>query len=122
MKKALLFSCLLAISIIFSCNSDDSSSNAEEEPTLNGTWVLTKIIDRSGNDLTTNCNIQDNIVVNENLEFIETRHKIDANQKCVIKFTFRHTSVKHCQLTYKILSKYSVSKSSSLAKSISIIF
>ena len=40
---------------------------------------------------------------------IEILRKIEGyipNQKCVIKFTFRHTSVKHCQLTYKILSKY----------------
>ncbi|WP_010182043.1 hypothetical protein [Aquimarina agarilytica] len=120
MSRIAFFSLILGFLIIASCESDSMNNTAEmtdNEMASNenimgadkipatsnldsdtakkivGTWRLKKLITKDGNDFTTSCNINDNIVVSNDLQFVETRYnkkKIEEREECVKGGTFNY--------------------------------
>ena len=111
MKTTLLLSSLSLLTLFTSCEKEMIEFPLEEESveiqsnTTNeiknnsefiaeapkGAWKLEKIIDRSGNDVTTSCNKNDFLVFKNDTEFSETRF-LKKGQACEKTGSFNFTS------------------------------
>ncbi|WP_138940608.1 lipocalin family protein [Aquimarina agarivorans] len=88
MKKIVFYYSFLALFLLCSCESSENNEEtmADTRTTavkLQGVWQLVKIISDGGDDVTTSCKRMDNIVVNEDLTFVDTAHRFDEDGDCV---------------------------------------